>query len=495
MQEPGFSDATIAARARDALKAASYHAEGMHDLLGEGFSFAPPAESLPMWIERTAGGSSLETFLRVLLFGVEVPLRDFEAALSRSSALEWQEAGLIEVDGDTVRPQLTVAPIGGALCVSDLPSRAKDPARPDFVMGVGAASSSLAAFTPRQHVARALDLGCGCGVHAFLASSHADSVVAVDVNPRAVALTRLGAQLSGIENIEARAGDLFTPVEGERFDLIVSNPPFVISPETRYVYRDGGLGGDRFVQRVVREGAAHLESGGYLVILANWAYGADGDWQKRVEPWFEGLGCDVWVLAHEIGDAATYARTWIEHTEANRPEEFAERFKAWMQYYESEGIAGVAAGSIILRRREGRTSWTRCTRAPRIAGSWNEDVLLFFACQDLLAGLRSEEDLLDARLRLVPKVRLEQRCEPRGAAWEPIETFLIRSSGLAYAGKVNQVIATLTARCDGRRTVGEILDRIAKEESARPDLLRRAAFPAVRSLVDQLFLVPREAGT
>ena len=69
--------------------------------------------------------------------------------------------------------------------------------------------------------------------------SHSQHVVATDVNPRALAFTELNAALSGLDNVECRRGSLFEPVEGEQFDLIVCNAPFVVSPERRWTYRDG----------------------------------------------------------------------------------------------------------------------------------------------------------------------------------------------------------------------------------------------------------------
>ena len=99
-----------------------------------------------------------------------------------------------------------------------------------------------------------LDVGTGCGIQALQAAEHADRVVATDVNPRALELTALGAALSGIDNVELREGSWFEPVAGEQFDLIVSNPPFVISPENDFVYRDGSGGRDEVSQLVVTAG-------------------------------------------------------------------------------------------------------------------------------------------------------------------------------------------------------------------------------------------------
>ncbi len=75
--------------------------------------------------------------------------------------------------------------------------------------------------------AEVLDIGTGSGVCAVFAARHARRVVAVDINAAAVRCAAINAQLNRLEDkIEARHGDLFQPVAGQRFDLVLFNPPF-----------------------------------------------------------------------------------------------------------------------------------------------------------------------------------------------------------------------------------------------------------------------------
>ena len=141
---------------------------------------------------------------------------------------------------------------------------------PDFVAAYTAATRLCDALTPRPDVERALDVGTGSGVHALLAARHAKQVIATDVNLRALAFTELNAALNGIRNVEVREGSLFEPVEGETFDLITCNAPYVVSPETRWAYRDGGFAADEVSERVVKAAASHLNDGGYAALLVSW---------------------------------------------------------------------------------------------------------------------------------------------------------------------------------------------------------------------------------
>src|SRR5206468_1346694 len=112
-----------------------------------------------------------------------------------------------------------------------------------------------------------------------------------DVNPRAVRLVPLNARLNGLDNIEAREGSWFEPVGDERFDLIVANPPFVISPDTDLLFRDGSEGGDSLSRMVVRGVAEHLAPGGLGHVLCNWGLRAGERQHAPVEEWVDGLGC------------------------------------------------------------------------------------------------------------------------------------------------------------------------------------------------------------
>ena len=175
------------------------------------------------------------------------------------------------------------------------PERGSDLA-PDHVLGTNAPAFLLDCLTVRRPVEACLDLGCGGGVQSFLAARHSGRVVGVDKNPRALAYLELNARLNGVANVEALEGDLFAPVAGQRFGLVVSNPPYVISPDNRYVFMDSGRPGDTICAEVVRGAPAHLEEGGYATVLCNWALREGEDWSAPLRRWVEGLACDAWLL-------------------------------------------------------------------------------------------------------------------------------------------------------------------------------------------------------
>lgn len=221
--------------------------------------------------------------------------------------------------------------VGGLRIASDPPEY--DGA--DLVQGVTAAAQTLANLLVPRRVRTALDLGCGSGFLALRLARQADHVVGTDVNPHAIELALRSAQLSGIRNVDWRLGDWYEPVQGERFDLIACNPPYVVSPETRLVFRDGS----EATEGVVRAAADHLEAGGLAELLVNWPH-AEDDWVGPLRSWIP-AGCDALVVHHASLRPRQYAETWAE----------PDRVDAWLRWYEERGIEAIGAAFLLLRRR------------------------------------------------------------------------------------------------------------------------------------------------
>ncbi len=288
--------------------------------------------------------------------------------------------------------------------VSDLDSDVRPgPVRPDHVLGIGAASISLAKAVIRAPVGRTLDLGTGCGIQALHCFSHSRSVTATDTNPRALALAAATARLNG-QRWDLRAGSLFEPVAGERFDLVVSNPPFVISPGVqRFSYRDSGLAGDELCRRLIEGVVDHLTDGGTAQFLANWIVADRADWRERIGSWVAATGCDAWVVQREIADPAEYVSLWLADSGESGTAEAAQLAADWLDYFADTGVAGIGMGLVTLRR----------------SGAGDPDVVLdeltaagdevtgpeaaaFLARRAWLRG-RSDVDLLATRFALAPR--------------------------------------------------------------------------------------------
>jgi len=227
----------------------------------------------------------------------------------------------------------------------------------DFVLGAGPASRLLARLTIRRHASAVLDLGTGSGVQALLASRHADRVVAVDVNSRALAVGELNARSNGIVNVEWREGSWLEPVRGERFDLVISNPPYVISPDSNHSYRDSGEHMDALVLRLLGEVPRMLEEGGFAQVLCNWVVGADRDWRSTIETAVSERGCDAILIRYSLEEPAAYAERWHERLANVDPHAHKEAIDRWVAHYADNGVEALAFGIVVLRRRQAERNW------------------------------------------------------------------------------------------------------------------------------------------
>ncbi|MFC0601918.1 DUF7059 domain-containing protein [Streptomyces palmae] len=501
------ADPSRTARLRDALLAAGFTADGLLDLLGApAYTALARGETVPA--ERaTRGEGALRTLVRLFLLQRSVPLAGARAVLPVDDCLA---DGWLVPDGaseagaaDGVRAVVDVRPYGGPegqdwWIVSDLgcavggasgAAAAGEVDRSQLVLGVGGASTTLAGLTVSTPVGRVLDLGTGSGIQALHAGRHATHVTATDLNPRALACTRLTLALSGAPEADLRQGSLFEPVGDERYDLIVSNPPFVISPGARLVYRDGGLSGDALCRTLVQRSADHLTDGGWCQLLANWEHVEGEDWRDRLRSWVPS-GCDAWIVQREVQDITQYAELWLRDAgdHLGDPARYAARYDAWLEEFESRGTRAVGFGWITLRK-------SGADRPSVVVEEWPHPVEQplggviadHFDRQDYLRT-RDDAALLADRFRLADEVVQEQVGLP--GAEDPEHVVLRQNRGMRRATKVDTVGAGFAGVCDGTLSAGRILDAIAQLLGEDPVLLRDRTPESIRLLVEQGFLVP-----
>ena len=129
-----------------------------------------------------------------------------------------------------------------------------------------------------EPIKRAVDIGCGAGVGALVIARarHDAEVLAVDINPRALRLTAVNAELAGLGNVSAYHSNVLDSVEGE-FDLIVANPPYMNDDRQRAYRHGGGALGEQLSVRIVSEALGRLAVGGTLVLYTGAAIVAGED--------------------------------------------------------------------------------------------------------------------------------------------------------------------------------------------------------------------------
>lgn len=498
-------DPLLCAALADDLRAAGFTAEGLRGAWGEAADDAL-AQGLRSPAERALGprDDALAVLGRLLVLGRAQDAPAVDRALPRCSSTGLESLGIVVVQDGLAEASVLIRPQSFAdahgdgewFVASDLDEAALGgPLPEDHVLGVGGASLTLASLQLPIPVATGLDLGCGCGIQALRARRDVDRVVATDVSRRALWFTRLNARLNGVDAIDTRPGSLFEPVAGTRFQRIVSNPPFVITPRgagvPAYEYRDAGMAGDDLVAAVVAGVGAHLEAGGVAQLLGNWESRQGVDGMERVRAWVESspVALDAWVVERESLDPLSYAQLWARDggTLPGTPA-FGALVDAWLDDFAARGVDAIGLGYLLLRRpRQGGVTLRRFERIPHPLpeGGLGAHLAAALAAHDRLAHL-DDDQLAAASLVVAPDVTEARHQLPGADAPTLIE--LRQGAGFARSLSVDPGLAALVGACDGDLPVGALVAAIAELLEVDASALRAELLPRVRELVFTGFL-------
>ena len=451
--------------------------------------------SLAAALRRTDEASPRNTMIRLFTLARVVPEEAARAALAPAELEPLVALGLLRRSSDGVRAEAAVMPQGDQLLAWDFLAGYRGTAKPrDSVVAVGASSQTAANLAVRRQIGLALDLGTGCGYLGLLAARHAERVIGTDVNPRALNFAALSARLNEVSNLELRRGSLYEPVADCRFDQIVSNPPFVISPETRYEYRDSGMPGDTFSEQVLRGAPARLSEGGFCTVVLNWHHRGDDDWAERPMRWIASSGCDALLIWAGLQDTVSYAYSWLPVEGRSDPDRHARQLDEWLAYYERLDIRRISFGALVLRRRSASRNWVHVVEVPskKGFGSSSDQLERIFAAYDLLEGLDDDRDLLDCSLVLTPDHRLEHVLQAERGHWTVRAARLCQVRGLPFVGDVDCLTGAIVAGCDGLHTLRELTDDLGSSLGVDVGQVVEACVPAIRKLLETGFLY--EAG-
>jgi methylase of polypeptide subunit release factors len=477
------ADAEALALLRTALGEARYDADGLAGI-GVREPLRPESPELPYHLLALAGSGRLGTLVRLFQLALTVNAAEAAGALAPAPLERLEALGLLAREPEGVRSTAALVPVLGVLLASDWEPIASPPARSDHVLGASSPSRILTCLAVREPVESALDVCAGSGLQALLAAAHARRVVATDVNARALRFAELNAALNGVDSLETREGSLFEPVAGETFDLVAANPPYIVSPEQDFAFRDSGLPGDSFCEALVRGLPRHLNEGGTAHVLVSWAHAAAEDWSSPLRRWVEGSGCDALLLHHSSQEPIEYANgenrmLWRD------PDAYGEALERWVANCDALGIERIGWGAIVLRKRAGANAVTAVRLSLTACGPAGDHVVRLLDAQQALARLDTGDELLRARLRVAPDARLEQTIAFRDGQGV-IERALVRlDGGLGLQAELDPQLPKLLSLLDAGNPVGEVVGEAARElgDQAVP-----ASLASIRLLVEHGFL-------
>ncbi len=472
----------------DSLRSAGYTLEEVTDRLGREATDAL-TRNTTLAARDALGGADDPQAALIRLFLLHEMLTTDAAGSALGPLAPLEDSGVVTRTEDGVRAGIEIRPYAAAGAGVDFEGWIANDlipildgrlgrSRPDYVLGASPASTTLAQMTIRRPVGSALDLGTGCGIQSLLLAGHADHVVATDLNPRAVRMAALTAGLNGLD-LDLRTGSLYEPVADERFDLIVTNPPYVMSPPTgeRLVYREGLFQADELVRRVVVEGASRLAPGGTLQVLGNWAITDDQPWEERLRGWIDPTRCDALVLQRERLDPYEYIEVWLNDAGLVGTEQYVPRYREWVDYFDALGITGVGMGWITLYSAQRATPDVRIEEWPhQVHQPVGEAFAAHIAGVDLGAV-----PILDRAWRLDERVTVETIGRP--GAEDPEHIVYRQPYGFGRAVEVDTALGAVLGASDGDLTAGQIVAAVADILDVDARDLADELTPRLRELV------------
>ncbi len=261
----------------------------------------------------------------------------------------------------------------------------------NHVYRLGSDSYLLTWLTPRKKVGYTLDHCTGSGVHALLASFHAERSYGLDINLRALSFSRFNAVMNQAKNVVYLESDCYQNVLPEKlgsvqrlkFDLMTANPPFVPTPDTIALCRGGGLSGEDVTEKIIRGLPENLSPDGLFSMITNIPIFKDSTFFQRCEHWLESEGqhfamislhCHVW-------NTAEYA---VSHLGCGGACPRTEELRRWLDSYEQVGLIGVTYSQVFLFSQRLASPWRieRNFHAPAeprgdFIGEWLESLRRF----------------------------------------------------------------------------------------------------------------------
>jgi carbamoyltransferase len=222
---------------------------------------------------------------------------------------------------------------------------AEDRLDEDPIMYVGIDSMGLVYAAPQYPAYRVLDLCCGSGIQSLVASRYAREVLGVDINPRAIRFARFNAQLNGVSNVAFRLSNLYEATDGE-FDTILANPPFVPSPNQQCRFRDGGVGGEEILARIITESSQKLAPNGRLFIVTDLVNVRE--YESKLDGWWQGGSAHKLVLTTADRNDILFSVPHCHAAFNQTLEQYNSELDRWIQNFHASSLEAVNFGYILI---------------------------------------------------------------------------------------------------------------------------------------------------
>lgn len=406
-----------------------------------------------------------------------VPESEARAALSEHLYEALLQAGVVILAGEgQVRCPFRLLPADDLWILSDEPGAGKS-----AVMGPGPTTMELVRLLPREIHGAVLDLGCGAGTLALAAARRgAARVLGTDLNERALPIARFNARLNGL-HAEFRVGDLYTPAGTEHFDLVVSQPPYVIQPPDTpgVTFLHGGIEGDEIALRVVAGAPAVLAPGGKALILFDTAVRPREPLHARLRARLGAAPVDLLVLAAPGPSPDQQSIGYASLETGGVGAEYDAALLRYRRHLDARGIVENSHALVVLRASSAPGGGFTVTLPVR--GFSRGDATTIDA---ILAGIdlasSDEATLTAACVRATRRARfVEERPRPDPSI-EPKITVRFTGGSLSPDREISEAAHALLGALEASESVARAIERYAEACGTSPGEVRRQVLDFVR---------------
>jgi SAM-dependent methyltransferase len=436
------------------------------------------------WLARRPGPEWM--LARLFAYADAVPAREVRAALGEPLAAELQVAGaLTPTDGDALRTPFRLTPLEGLFILSDPPEGGGD-----AVMGPGITTLGLVRLLPARP-GTSLDLGCGAGTVALVAAARgAGRAVGIDINARAIALAQINARLND-SRAEFRVGDLLQPVAGERFDLVFSQPPYVVQPAgvAATTYLHGGPTGDEMALRFAAAIPPALAPGGRAFLLFDSARGGRPALHDRLQAALGDAAVDLLVFAAPGPSPDLQAVAYASLESRDLGPRYRAAVRRYRQHLEATGATSFQRALVMLADSPLPASRYSVQLPVSGLGAVAADGLERFLAGLALARAPAAE-VLAAVVRLAPGARLVEERAGEDLAGEPKRWLRFDKGGLPPDGEVSDAGLVLFGALQTAPRVAAAVDAFAAACDAQPPAVQDQVLAFVRESLARGVLAP-----
>lgn len=394
--------------------------------------------------------------------------------------------GVIEERGGDVRAVFRLTRFFDVWLLADEPDAGVDAAMPP-----GPTTQHLVRALPEVRGARTIDVGTGPGTLAIaMASRGASLAIGTDVNPRALALARANATLNDVA-IELREGSLFEPVAGDRFDVVVAQPPYVIRPAglPNVDYLHGGEYGDEIAMRLVRGAPDHLEQDGISVSLFDSPVRPGRSLRERIREGQSEPTTDLLVLNTPAPPVQWQAIAYAQLADPALSPDIEATISAYEEHAHALGITEVHHALVVQHRSEPRDRpyWSVELSTAGTPRSWEE--IASFMRGASLAGL-PDDVLAQTSVRPRPGATLSRALSLDDPSGGPTLSIAFEPGTIAASSAVAEAGAALLELLAHDPSVATAIKRFSEANPSSIDDAREIVVPFVREGLARGFLVP-----